>query len=163
MNATLSALRSEKCDARAHFTACAHRANARASVKLIFVSGRSRSVGVATPSALARGVVAKEEGESASERDLPLKEASRNNCLPLIRPLRRAAGKMASEDRLVTFKLQSGEVFDDIVVDNLELTLAEFIDHNLKTLEVGSRVRLAVHPHRYRRVMAVAVPERVGM
>ena len=75
--------------------------------------------------------------------------------LSTVRPTRRPAGEMASEERLVTFKLQSGEVFDDITLDNLELTLAEFVDRNLKTLEVGSRVRLAVRS--YRRVMAVAV------
>ena len=43
---------------------------------------------------------------------------------------------MSSEDMVVSLKLQSGQVFDGIHVDNLECTLAEFIDRSLKVLEV---------------------------
>ena len=43
---------------------------------------------------------------------------------------------MSSEDIVVSLKLQSGQVFDGFHVDNLECTLAEFIDHSLKVLEV---------------------------
>ena len=52
---------------------------------------------------------------------------------------------MASEETTVTFELQSGEIFSDIRLENLEQTLAEFVDHNLKTLEVCTRtVGLAI-------------------
>lgn len=44
---------------------------------------------------------------------------------------------MSSEEIVVSLKLQSGEFFDGIRVENFEWTLAEFIDHNLKILEVS--------------------------
>lgn len=44
---------------------------------------------------------------------------------------------MSSEELTVSFKLQSGEFFDGIRVENVEWTLAKFIDENLKKLEVS--------------------------
>ena len=41
----------------------------------------------------------------------------------------------------MSFKLQSGELFDGIGVENVEWTLAQFIDDNLKRLEVSERER----------------------
>ena len=46
---------------------------------------------------------------------------------------------MSSEEIIVSLKLQSGEIFDGIQVQNLEWTLAEFVDRNLKILEVGHK------------------------
>ena len=48
---------------------------------------------------------------------------------------------MSSEEFTVSFKLQSGELFDGIGVENVEWTLAQFIDDNLKRLEVSERER----------------------
>lgn len=45
---------------------------------------------------------------------------------------------MSLEDLTVSFKLQSGEIFDGIRLENVEWTLAEFVDENLKRLEVRS-------------------------
>lgn len=44
---------------------------------------------------------------------------------------------MNLEELAVSFKLQSGEIFDEIRVENVEWTLAEFIDESLKKLEVS--------------------------
>ena len=44
---------------------------------------------------------------------------------------------MSLEDFTVSFKLQSGEIFDGIRLENAEWTLAKFVDENLKRLEVS--------------------------
>ena len=53
-----------------------------------------------------------------------------------INKLWRGSLAMASERRLVSLKLQSGDTFDNVPVENTESTLAEFLDQTLKTLEV---------------------------
>ena len=45
---------------------------------------------------------------------------------------------MSLEELTVSFRLQSGEIFDGIRLENVEWTLAEFVEESLKRLEVRS-------------------------
>ncbi len=55
---------------------------------------------------------------------------------------------MSSEKAVVALKLQSGETFDQVLVEDRSWTLATFLDAALKSLEVGSKTWGATYSRR---------------